>query len=75
MNGVIASPCISLCQMQGDVCAGCFRTLDEIADWGNASDEEKTAILDAVNQRRARWSGASGASDVSQTHRHDTPAT
>lgn len=74
---MIPSPCINLCQMQGDVCAGCFRTLDEIRAWGNASDDEKTATLDAVSQRRARRSTASGASGTLSTsgkHKHDIPA-
>ena len=34
------------------LCRGCFRTLDEIADWGGASDGEKRAILRAIEQRR-----------------------
>jgi predicted Fe-S protein YdhL (DUF1289 family) len=40
-------------------CAGCFRTLEEIARWSAASDEEKRAILAAVAERRAR-AGAPG---------------
>jgi predicted Fe-S protein YdhL (DUF1289 family) len=39
--------------MDGDVCAGCFRTLDEIGRWGNASDHEKELMLAAVAQRRS----------------------
>lgn len=38
--------------MQNDVCIGCLRTLDEIARWGNAGDDEKLRILAAVAQRR-----------------------
>lgn len=34
------------------LCIGCFRTLDEIAAWGRASDAAKIAILAAVDQRR-----------------------
>lgn len=47
----IASPCINVCQMQDGLCVGCLRTLDEIARWGNASDEEKLAILAAAGRR------------------------
>ncbi len=35
-----------------DVCAGCWRTLDEIARWGSMTDPERLAVLDAVAQRR-----------------------
>jgi predicted Fe-S protein YdhL (DUF1289 family) len=37
--------------MEGGICAGCRRTLDEIALWGNASDAEKRRILAAVARR------------------------
>ena len=50
----IASPCINVCKMEGGLCAGCFRTLDEIACWANAGDDDKRLILDAVAQRRSR---------------------
>jgi predicted Fe-S protein YdhL (DUF1289 family) len=49
---VIPSPCINVCKMADDLCAGCHRTLDEIARWGNAPDAEKQRILAAVAQRR-----------------------
>lgn len=35
-------------------CAGCFRTLDEIAAWGALSDVEKRAVLSQLPQRRAQ---------------------
>ena len=48
------SPCVSLCKMNRDsgLCEGCLRTLDEIIDWGTASEEEKRAIMQAVAKRR-----------------------
>lgn len=46
------SPCINVCRMEAGVCAGCLRTLDEIARWGNAGEGEKQRILAAVAQRR-----------------------
>jgi predicted Fe-S protein YdhL (DUF1289 family) len=36
------------------LCAGCHRTLDEIACWSTFSDAEKRAVLTQVAQRRAR---------------------
>ena len=34
------------------LCVGCYRTLDEIAQWSRASDDAKAAILAAVEKRR-----------------------
>ncbi|QDX26657.1 DUF1289 domain-containing protein [Sphingomonas suaedae] len=42
----VASPCIGVCRIgQDDVCQGCRRTLEEIADWSIASDDRRRAIL------------------------------
>lgn len=53
---MIASPCINVCKMDetSGLCQGCYRSLAEIAAWGDASDRRKTLILAAVAQRRAR---------------------
>jgi len=53
---MIASPCIDVCKLDeaSGLCQGCCRTLTEIAAWSSASDPEKTLILAAVAQRRAR---------------------
>lgn len=40
--------------MEEGLCAGCFRTLDEIARWANIGDDEKRLILAAVAQRRGK---------------------
>ena len=53
-NSVVMSPCINICAMEGGLCAGCFRTIDEIARWANAGDGDKRLILAAVAQRRIR---------------------
>lgn len=55
---MIASPCINVCRMEGELCAGCLRTLDELRRWGNAGDDERRLILAAVAQRRERTGGA-----------------
>jgi len=51
---VIASPCTKRCQVfEGtDVCAGCFRSLREIAAWTALTDEEQLAAVDATRARR-----------------------
>jgi len=57
----IASPCIDVCQIDADsgFCAGCHRTLDEIADWSILNDAEKLAVLRALPARKTP--GARGA--------------
>lgn len=49
------SPCINLCKMDpaSGVCAGCYRTLDEIAAWSGLDDRRRDAILTNVAARRA----------------------
>jgi predicted Fe-S protein YdhL (DUF1289 family) len=50
-----ASPCTDICIINPNgLCRGCTRTLDEIAEWGAASDDRKRAILAAVALRRGR---------------------
>ena len=61
----VPSPCINVCRMDpvSGLCEGCYRTLDEIAAWGNAGEEQKQAILAHVARRREAsspdpWQGA-----------------
>jgi len=54
MPEAAASPCIDVCRMEEGLCAGCLRTIDEIARWANAGDDERRLILVAVAQRRGR---------------------
>ena len=51
---MVISPCINVCRIEDGLCAGCFRSLDEIARWATAADGDKRLILAAVAQRRAR---------------------
>jgi uncharacterized protein len=50
----VPSPCISVCRMSpyNGLCVGCFRTLDEIAAWGQASNDTKRAIWASIDARR-----------------------
>lgn len=50
----IGSPCISVCVMDAGLgyCIGCFRTLDEIADWINLDSAARLAVWDAIAERR-----------------------
>ena len=41
------TPCVKMCVLDVDLelCAGCGRTLDEIADWANFSDAERRLVM------------------------------
>lgn len=51
---MIASPCTKVCTMdpRSSLCAGCGRTLDEIARWGSLSETERRRIMAELPQRR-----------------------
>jgi predicted Fe-S protein YdhL (DUF1289 family) len=51
----IPSPCVSVCMIddRNGWCLGCKRTIDEIRDWPILSAEEKTAILEEIEARKA----------------------
>ncbi len=54
------SPCIKLCAIDPitRLCAGCGRTLTEIARWASYSDEERQRIMRALPERRTAASPA-----------------
>lgn len=47
------SPCISVCKInsQTGLCEGCWRTLEEVAIWGTASEALKKEIWGKIHQR------------------------
>jgi len=58
------SPCIKLCQIdrKSGLCAGCLRSLEEIAGWARYSDRERDDILaDLVNRRATGGNKGAGA--------------
>lgn len=50
----VRSPCIQVCRIdpQSSLCRGCLRTLDEIAAWSAATNDEKREVLARVRERR-----------------------
>lgn len=62
-SAVVASPCISVCVMDeaSGLCVGCYRTLVEIADWSNLSNDGKRAVIVALAARRNRHGVLPGA--------------
>ncbi len=55
------SPCIKLCVMDAasGLCAGCGRTLEEIARWGALSDSQRAAVMAVLPERLRRAKTAS----------------
>ncbi len=49
----VRSPCVSICRMDvaTGLCEGCFRTIDEIADWGAMSDSRRRAVWHDLRAR------------------------
>lgn len=53
---MVKSPCINVCRMHPEyaLCRGCYRTLEEIADWSMMPDADKEQVLREVEERRVR---------------------
>lgn len=52
--GNAPSPCISICKMnpRTGLCEGCFRTIDEIAQWSSATEERKRQVWVEIRRRQ-----------------------
>jgi len=52
----VASPCIDHCCLDDERgwCLGCYRTIEEITGWSEASDEERRAVLQRIEVRRTQ---------------------
>lgn len=52
-NGT-GTPCIRVCKMdnRSNLCSGCFRTLEEIANWLKYTPEQRTYITTMIEIRR-----------------------
>ncbi|MCE8044399.1 DUF1289 domain-containing protein [Halomonas daqingensis] len=47
----IESPCVSVCQLTGDLCIGCGRTIEEIRHWKAMKRPEKMKTVKRANKR------------------------
>lgn len=48
----IPSPCVSICALDdNNLCMGCYRTGEEISQWGNLDNDERKKILKQVAER------------------------
>ncbi len=62
-GAAVASPCTSVCAIDRatGLCAGCYRTLDEITGWIDLPAEQKRTLLAMLATRRARFGAAIAA--------------
>jgi len=54
-KSLIESPCISVCRYEDEVCVGCGRTVDEIVNWYDMTDDEKQAVLNRLEKESEGW--------------------
>ena len=52
----IQSPCVNICVVHPDarLCTGCLRSPDEIRDWSNMDDAERSALLAELPSRASQ---------------------
>ncbi len=43
------TPCIAACKNNQGICSGCHRTMSEIIEWRNYSDEQRQSVIDKVS--------------------------
>jgi predicted Fe-S protein YdhL (DUF1289 family) len=50
---MVSTPCIKICSLdpQTGICAGCGRTLEEIARWGGMAESERQRIMQLLPAR------------------------
>ena len=56
MSEAVLSPCIKVCTLDpsGQLCLGCFRTIDEIGLWSQLSNGERAQVVTQLSERRSR---------------------
>lgn len=45
---MIDSPCINVCVTEDNVCTACGRTIEEIIQWSDMTEEERTRIMEKL---------------------------
>ena len=65
----IPSPCIGVCRLDpiSGLCAGCMRTLDEIALWPTADEAERLAIVQRMRTRRRAALASDATGGITET--------
>jgi len=52
----IDSPCNNICKMDNEnkYCVGCYRTLDEIAQWQSMTEIQKKRVYELIELRKKK---------------------
>ena len=62
------SPCVARCGLNDeDYCMGCFRHIDEIVAWRDASEAEQHSIINKLAARKAHFEGVENKHILSRT--------
>ncbi|HEX5539694.1 MAG TPA: DUF1289 domain-containing protein [Methylophilaceae bacterium] len=50
----VDSPCVGVCTMNPEIglCAGCYRTIEEIRQWWSMSNEQRAQVILQLEQRQ-----------------------
>jgi len=53
MRAMVSTPCIKICTMdaRSGLCAGCGRSLEEIARWGTMTESERLRVMETLPAR------------------------
>lgn len=55
-DNAVQFPCTrNCCLNDGDICLGCFRSLDEITGWNEAHEDARRMIMGKARQRREAY--------------------
>ena len=54
MNQEVTSPCIGICAVDdlSGLCLGCFRNMDEISQWWDMNDAERSKVMSQLADRQ-----------------------
>ena len=47
-QSLIESPCISVCRYENEICVGCGRTVDEIVNWYDMTDDQRKKVWSRI---------------------------
>ena len=49
----VESPCVrNCCLNENEICVGCSRSLSEIIEWAESSEDEKSVILERIKHKK-----------------------
>ncbi|MEW6506494.1 MAG: DUF1289 domain-containing protein [Bacteroidota bacterium] len=57
MENILRSPCTNQCFVPSgmDLCIGCYRTINEIIEWINLTENERIEILKKIDERKKEY--------------------